>query len=86
MRDIDKKRVGIYPKFIVKRSDGQHRKGKKHERCTYFVLDTTHDPFAAPALRAYANACDDDGYHALAKELHDRAFQLENAQQDPGPA
>ena len=49
---------GIYQKFIVKRTDGSHRKGGKHKDCTYFVLDTVHDAFATPALIAYASACE----------------------------
>lgn len=82
-RDIDKKKVGIYQKFIVRRSDGEHRRGRKHQRCEYFVLDLAHDPFAAPALRAYADACAKDGYIPLAEELREKAFQLENKQAAP---
>lgn len=44
---------GIYDKFKVTRRDGTHRKGKKHDKCQYYVLDLTHDPHAIPALRAY---------------------------------
>ena len=56
MRSGEDKNFGIYRKFIVKRTDGGHRKGKKHERCFYFVLDIVHDEFSRPALRAYAKA------------------------------
>lgn len=35
---------GIYRKFRVTRTDGSSRKGKRHARCTYFVLDLEHDP------------------------------------------
>jgi hypothetical protein len=76
-----KKRLGIYEKFIVRRADREDRPGYKHERCQYFVLDVTHDPFAGPALRAYADACEKDGYLVLAAELRDKAFQNENMQQ-----
>ena len=51
------KAVGLYNKFIVKRTDGRSDPGKKHDRCEYFVLDLTHDPFARPALSTYAAAC-----------------------------
>jgi hypothetical protein len=79
MKKPDERNIGLYDKFLVKRTDGKHRAGQKHHRCRYVVLDVTHDKNAAPALRAYANAVDEDGFHALAKDLHDLAFQLENA-------
>jgi len=52
----DKSR-GIYGKFNVSRVDGSDNQGGKHDGCEYFVLDATHDPYATPALRAYADAC-----------------------------
>lgn len=49
---------GLYPKFSrVERADGGHLPGRKHFGCEYFVLDLSHDPFAIPALKAYAAAC-----------------------------
>lgn len=48
---------GVYRKFNVTRTDGSSGPGGKHERCSYFVLDLEHDPFAVPALKAYAAAC-----------------------------
>lgn len=63
---------GLYNKFIVKRADGSHRKGRKHEGCDYFVLDLTHDPHAIPALEAYAKAARADGYELLANDLMQR--------------
>jgi hypothetical protein len=82
--DKEKKRwLGIYGKYSVRRADGEDLPGRKHSRCNYFVLDLTHDPFAAPALRAYADACEKDGYGALAQELRCRAMALENAQAEP---
>ena len=48
---------GLYQKFKVTRTDGSHRPGRRHENCAYFVLDLNHDPFAIPALKAYAKAC-----------------------------
>jgi hypothetical protein len=59
---------GLYQKFIIKRADGQHRAGKKHEDCEYFVLDLTHDPHALPAIKAYADSCRAD-YPLLAADL-----------------
>lgn len=47
----------LYNKFQVRRTDGRDAPGEKHDDCTYFVLDLTHDPFAVPAIRAYAEAC-----------------------------
>jgi hypothetical protein len=54
---INDKHLGLYQKFIVKRSDGSHRKGRKHHECIYFVLDLVHDEFSGVALRAYLKAC-----------------------------
>ena len=48
----------------------------KHENCEFFVLDLVHDPFAAPALRAYAKACAVD-YPILARELLSFAAVME---------
>jgi hypothetical protein len=74
-----KKELGIYNKYAVYRNDREDRPGYKHEGCEYFVLDMTHDPFAVPALRAYADACEKEGYLILAKELRHRANVLEVA-------
>lgn len=59
---------GLHQKFTVERTDGQSAPGGKHERCSYFVLDLTHDPHAIPAIRAYARSCRGD-YPVLAREL-----------------
>lgn len=48
---------GVYRKYDIRRTDGSSEPGGKHYDCTYFVLDIEHDPFAIPALRAYAEAC-----------------------------
>lgn len=66
---MDKKSLGIYNKFNVTRNDNKDAPGGSHENCQYFVLDITHDPHAAPALLAYADSCEADGYEILAKEL-----------------
>ena len=63
----DKNR-GIYGKFNISRTDGQSEPGQKHENCRYFVLDLDHDPFAIPAIKAYAEACRPQ-YPKLADDL-----------------
>lgn len=50
--------VEFYEKYIVTRKDGQSEPGQPHHGCLYFSLDLTHDKFAAPALKAYADACE----------------------------
>lgn len=65
---VDKRALGIYHKFDVTRTDGQSAPGGKHDKCEYFVLDLTHDPYALSAVRAYATACKKE-YPVLSKEL-----------------
>lgn len=60
---------GLYGKFLVARVDGTDSPGAKHDGCRYFVLDVTHDKYAAAALLAYARACADE-YPDLARDLH----------------
>lgn len=67
-RIIEKTGTGLYRKFNVLRTDGRDMPGEKHENCQYFVLDITHDPFAKPALLAYAEACK-NSYPVLAEDL-----------------
>ena len=84
--------VGIYRKFLVSRTDGSSRVGGKHEQCAYFVLDWHHDPFAVPAARAYADACEAT-HPALASDLRKMAdrhavrwgLAEKNASRDPFP-
>lgn len=59
---------GMFHKFNVSRTDGSSDIGGKHEGCSYFVLDLTHDPYAIPAIKAYADICDSD-YPLLARDL-----------------
>ncbi len=66
---MDKKSLGLFKKFDVKRTDGLDQPGERHENCMYFCIDMTHDPFAKPALLAYADACEEGGYKQLAAEL-----------------
>lgn len=65
---MNKQRAGLYRKFDVRRTDGSDAPGGKHDGCSYFVLDLTHDPYAMPALRAYAEACGEK-YPALSADL-----------------
>ena len=75
MGKIDRER-GIYRKFRIERTDGRSDPGKKHEHCEYFVLDLSHDEFAVPAIRAYAEACKYK-YPTLADDLLSKADDLE---------
>lgn len=54
MDDMNK---GLYQKYLLMRTDGSTAPGGKHHECKFFVLDLTHDPFAIPAIMAYAEAC-----------------------------
>jgi hypothetical protein len=56
---------GIYKKYNVRRTDGSSAPGKKHEKCTYFVIDIEHDAFA------YAKAC-----AASHPQLHDDLMRI----------
>lgn len=67
----DKSR-GWFNKFQVVRADGADQKGGKHHGCEYFVLDLNHDPHALPALLAYADSAEKDGYQTLAYDIRDR--------------
>lgn len=53
----NERHVGIYNKYTVTRNDGTGAMGEKHDGCQYFVLDLNHDPYAKPAILAYAKAC-----------------------------
>lgn len=69
-------REGLYQKFWVSRTDGSSVEGGKHHKCDYFVLDWKHDPFAVPAARAYADACEAT-HPDLAVDLRARADKAE---------
>lgn len=56
---------GLYKRYSVKKLDDPTG---KHNRCFNFVLDLTHDPYAIPAIRAYADACRGK-YPVLARDL-----------------
>lgn len=67
---------GLYQKYFVSRTDGKSDPGEKHDGCEYFVLDLTHDPFAAAAIRAYAEKCQFT-HTKLAHELRMKAMEME---------
>lgn len=70
---------GLFNKFVVYRQDGTDKKaGDRHFGCQYFVLDLTHDPHAIPAIRAYAESAEKDGYIELAKDLRAAAVFAED--------
>lgn len=74
---MDDRKQGLYRKFQVKRTDLSHRKGGKHHDCEYFVLDLTHDKFAAVALRAYAGACLRE-YPLLARDISEKLRKMKS--------
>lgn len=79
---LDKRKIGLYDKFVIERTDGTSAPGRKHDGCEYFVLDLTHDKFANPAIRAYRDACKDE-YPVLAKDLTDRYINPDVEPQEP---
>lgn len=70
----DKNR-GLYHKFNVERTDGSSAPGGKHHECDYFLLDLSHDKYAVPALRAYAEHCEHE-YPQLAIDLFAKADEI----------
>lgn len=71
----DDRGKGLYPKVEVRRLDGSSRPGGKHADCEWFALDMTHDPYAVPALLAYAEACV-DRYPKLAVDLARKVLEF----------
>lgn len=69
------KECGLYDKFNISRVDGRDAPGGDRHGADYFVLDTTFDPFALPALIAYANACRAE-YPLLAADLDGKISAL----------
>ena len=43
----------LYTKYLVQRVDERDGLGDKHHKCSYFVLDLTHDPLAAEIMEEY---------------------------------
>lgn len=64
---------GLYSKYLVERREDPCG---KHAECSYFVLDVDHDQFAAPALRAYADACS-QAFPDLARDLRCMAWSID---------
>lgn len=62
---------GLFRKFDVRRVDGSDQLGGKHHGCLYYVLDVDHDPYAAAALGAYADACK-ESHPELARDLREK--------------
>ena len=62
---------GLFRKFDVRRVDGSDQPGGKHRGCRYYVLDVDHDPYAAAALGAYADACK-ESHPELARDLREK--------------
>ncbi len=56
--------LGLYGKYIVARADGS----MDNPNAQYFVLRIDTDPYARPALVAYADACEKE-YPKLARDL-----------------
>lgn len=73
----DAKHTGLYGKFRVQRTDGRDAPGEKHDGCSYFVLDLTHDEHARAAALAYAESCECDGWGRLARDLRQRVAEIE---------
>ena len=75
---------GLYGKFLVRRMDGRDTTPlDKHYNCFYFVLDLDHDPFAIPALSAYADACE-AAYPKLAADLREIVAKTPPTTSDKG--
>lgn len=65
-------KMGLYKKYRVERTDGSSAPGGKHEFCQHYVLDLVHDPYAKPAILAYAQACSRT-HPMLAQDLREMA-------------
>lgn len=78
--DVDPDRYrGIYQKFEARRIDPEAQ--ARHADCKLFVLDLDCDPHAVPAIRAYADSCEDE-YPRLARDLRIRASQNKRARRE----
>jgi hypothetical protein len=69
---MDKERTeGLKHKYYIERTDGSSQTGGKHEQCPYYVLDLKHDKFSEAALRAYAEACEEE-FPSLAEDIRNK--------------
>ena len=64
--ELDDRKRGMYRKYFVRRLDDF---AGKHKNCCYHVLDIDHDPHAIPALEAYADSAEADGFTELAADI-----------------
>lgn len=72
---------GAFRKYNVSRVDGSDAPGGKHHGERYFVLAVDSDPFAVPAITAYAAACEAT-HLELADELREKWGAKTNTQPD----
>lgn len=79
---MEDKRNKLQQKYYVDRIDGRDRPGGDRVDSKYFVLDYIHDPYAVPALEAYAFACYKD-FPNLSEELRTLIATLKTTRQEP---
>ncbi len=77
MHDMDKGKVETSLKGLTGVSNVQFPGGDRVDS-KYFVLDYVHDPYAIPALEAYAQACYED-FPNLSAEIRALVQQTKNA-------
>lgn len=78
---MNQQEAGLYHKFNVTRTDARDQPGGDRQGAEYFVLDQTFDPYAVPALLAYADACR-EGYSQLSSSIIERVFAPQEPQRD----
>jgi hypothetical protein len=79
-KPLEDKRNKLQQKYYVERIDERDRAGGDRADSKYFVLDYVHDPYALPALEAYAQACLKD-FPNLSAEIRSLVQQLMNGPQ-----
>ncbi len=65
---VSNQQLGIIDKYNVSRRDGRDSESGDRAGARYFVLDTTFDCHALPAIAAYAQSCE-QAYPLLAADL-----------------
>lgn len=81
--ELSNKEQGLYNKFEVYRRDGSDDPGGKHDGCSYFVLDLTHDEFALETAWYYAQACKAK-FPLLSEDLSNRVREAYEQMDDEG--